>query len=508
MSVMLETTLGELVVDLYCDKCPLAAKNFLKLCKTKYYNGVLVYNVQQNFMIQTGDPSGTGRGGTSIYGMLYGEQAKYFEDEIRLPQLKHSRPGLVCMASSGENQNTSQFYITMRGEDMEFLDGKHTIFGEVAEGLDTVLKEINELYCDTDGRPYRDVRILHTYVLDDPFDDPKGIEDLIPDASPARGRPEAESVNPRLIDLEDEEDGLTAEALEERIREVEAKKRAVVLEMIGDLPDAEIKPPENVLFVCKLNPITTDEDLEIIFSRFGTGVKAEICRDPVTGDSLNYAFVEFDDVESCEEAYKKMNNALVDDRRIKVDFSQSVAKQWNRYTMRPRGSTKIKSRGAGFQERSPDASTLLSASSAARAGNGGGRNGKGSGLESGPRTSVPAPKSRWEESAAGKASHGAVEVSNRKRPASPTGYQEGRGRDSGGEAGGREGRKGRREAQGERSQRSRSRSLERIRKQIRRSGSPSRERRERRDGLRERDWRDRRERSRDRSQSRELRRRR
>ena len=65
----------------------------------------------------------------------------------------------------------------------------------------------------------------------------------------------------------------------------------------SDLPDAEIKPPENVLFVCKLNPITTDEDLEIIFSRFGNA-KAEIVRDAITGDSLNYAFVEFDDVSA------------------------------------------------------------------------------------------------------------------------------------------------------------------------------------------------------------------
>lgn len=252
------------------------------------------------------------------------------------------------MASAGgENLNTSQFYITMRDDDLEFLDGKHTIFGEVAEGLDTVLKDINELYCDTDGRPYRDVRILHTYILEDPFDDPAGLAELIPDASPLQDRPNEETVMPRLVDLVDEEDGLTASELEERIRETEAKKRAVVLEMIGDIPDAEIKPPENVLFVCKLNQITTDEDLEIIFSRFGN-VKAEIIRDPVTGDSLNYAFVEFDDVESCEEAYKKMDNALIDDRRVKVDFSQSVAKIWNKYTMRPQGGkTKITSRGVG-----------------------------------------------------------------------------------------------------------------------------------------------------------------
>jgi peptidyl-prolyl cis-trans isomerase-like 4 len=213
------------------------------------------------------------------------------------PELKHTKAGLVCMASAGENMNTSQFYITMRGEDLEvrkercgridrlvdrgwflthpfttppphhqFLDGKHTIFGEVAEGLDTVLKEMNELYCDTNGRPYRcvslpdgwrcaragrqshtidsptkpititivrDVRILHTYVLEDPFDDPPGLAEFIPDASPERDRPPEEAVKPRLTDLVDEEDGLTAEALEERIKEADAKKRAVVLEMIG-----------------------------------------------------------------------------------------------------------------------------------------------------------------------------------------------------------------------------------------------------------------------------------
>lgn len=78
-----------------------------------------------------------------------------------------------------------------------------------------------------------DVRILHTYVLEDPFDDPAGLADLIPDASPERDRPPEEAVKPRLTDLVDEEDGLTAEELEERIREAEAKKRAVVLEMIG-----------------------------------------------------------------------------------------------------------------------------------------------------------------------------------------------------------------------------------------------------------------------------------
>lgn len=105
--------------------------------------------------------------------------------------------------------------------------------------------------------------------------------------------------------------------------------------MVGDLPAADIRPPENVLFVCKLNAITTDEDLELLFSRFGEIKECEIVKDRETGDSLQYAFIEFATEEQCVEAYMKMNNVIVDDRRIKVDFSQSVAKIWNKWTMQP-----------------------------------------------------------------------------------------------------------------------------------------------------------------------------
>ena len=96
--------------------------------------------------------------------------------------------------------------------------------------------------------------------------------------------------------------------------------------MIGDIPDADAKPPESVLFVCKLNPVTTDEDLEIIFSRFGSILSCEVIRDQKTGDSLQYAFIEFENEDDCVNAYFKMDNVLIDDRRIHVDFSQSLAK--------------------------------------------------------------------------------------------------------------------------------------------------------------------------------------
>jgi len=91
--------------------------------------------------------------------------------------------------------------------------------------------------------------------------------------------------------------------------------------MMNDLPDSDIKPPDNILFVCKLNPLTNDNDLFVIFSRFGEIKSCEIIKDWKTGASLGYAFIEFMSIESCEEAYFKMNNSLIDDRRIQVDFS-------------------------------------------------------------------------------------------------------------------------------------------------------------------------------------------
>ncbi|GAY42423.1 hypothetical protein CUMW_066740, partial [Citrus unshiu] len=388
MSVLIVTSLGDIVVDLFVDKCPLTTKNFLKLCKydsirsldtqIKYYNGCLFHTVQKDFTAQTGDPTGTGTGGDSVYKFLYGEQARFFGDEIRV-DLKHAKTGTVAMASAGENLNASQFYMTLR-DNLDYLDEKHTIFGEVAEGLET-LSRINESFVDEKNRPYKNIRIKHTYILEDPFDDPAQLAELIPDASP-EGKPkdecsyvfacmhslyllevlclievtgelssflEPESIAlvadfrccDQVVDevrLEDDwvplDEQLSAAELEQVIRSKDARSSAVVLESIGDIPDADIKPPENVLFVCKLNPVTEDEDLHTIFSRFGTVVSAEIIRDFKTGDSLNYAFIEFENRQACERAYSKMDNALIDDRRIHVDFSQSVSKLWNQFRRR------------------------------------------------------------------------------------------------------------------------------------------------------------------------------
>ncbi|KAL8968419.1 MAG: hypothetical protein Q9183_002469 [Haloplaca sp. 2 TL-2023] len=141
--------------------------------------------------------------------------------------------------------------------------------------------------------------------------------------TPASNSP-ADAADPDVAEDEELDEAAQEEAQEKLRREREAKAQALTLEIVGDLPYAEVKPPENVLFVCKLNPVTEDEDLDLIFSRFGKIVSCEVIRDKRTGDSLQYAFVEFEDQKACEQAYFKMQGVLIDDHRIHVDFSQSV----------------------------------------------------------------------------------------------------------------------------------------------------------------------------------------
>jgi peptidyl-prolyl cis-trans isomerase-like 4 len=242
----------------------------------------------------------------------------------------------------------SQFFITL-GDELDSLDGKYTIFGRVAEGFD-ILEKINDAYCDEKGRPYRDIRIKHTIVLEDPFPDPAGLE--VPPQSPVPTKAQLATV--RLGEEEDDEAvGKTEEELERLRREKEARANALTLEIIGDLPFAEVTAPENILFVAKLNPATQDEDLELIFSRFGKILSCNVIRDKQTGDSLQYAFIEFEKREACEMAYFKMQDVLIDDKRIKVDFSQSTSKifsAWREGENRKRKESWMRKSGYGGAE--------------------------------------------------------------------------------------------------------------------------------------------------------------
>lgn len=310
--------------------------SFLKLCKTKYYNYSPVYNVQPDFSFQTGDPIGPeskdSDGGSSIWGLpdLQTRKATRPGDSTFVPEFipkkKHAERGTMSFATTQSKQDpdkrlaASQFLITL-GDNVDQLDGKAAIFGEVVEGFDA-LEKINTAFVDTSGRPLKDIRILHTVVLDDPFDDISGVEE--PPSSPVPSKAQLATV--RIAHDEELEENTDPESLEKLRREREARAQALTLELIGDLPFAEVTPPEQVLFVCKLNPVTQDEDLELIFSRFGKILSCEVIRDRKSGDSLQYAFIEFASKEDCERAYFKMQGVLIDDHRIHVDFSQSVSR--------------------------------------------------------------------------------------------------------------------------------------------------------------------------------------
>lgn len=132
-------------------------------------------------------------------------------------------------------------------------------------------------------------------TVDDPFEDPEGL--VVPQSAPTK--PPDNST--RIAEDEDPLATLPEEEAEEERRKQAARASALTLEMVGDLPFANVRPPENVLFVCKLNPVTRDEDLELIFSRFGTIMSCQVIRDKRTGDSLQYAFIEFDKREDAEQ---------------------------------------------------------------------------------------------------------------------------------------------------------------------------------------------------------------
>ncbi|XP_024003819.1 peptidyl-prolyl cis-trans isomerase CYP18-2 isoform X1 [Eutrema salsugineum] len=185
--VTLETSMGPFTVEMYHKHSPRTCRNFIELSRRGYYDNVLFHRIIkvcfpvsiltlrctentvikfkefdsfgidlfQDFIVQGGDPTGTGRGGQSIYGSK-------FEDEIK-PELKHTGAGILSMANAGPNTNGSQFFITLAPAPS--LDGKHTIFGRVCRGME-VIKRLGSVQTDNTDRPIHEVKILRTKVID------------------------------------------------------------------------------------------------------------------------------------------------------------------------------------------------------------------------------------------------------------------------------------------------------------------------------------------------------
>jgi len=336
-AVLIETDVGNLSVDCLAGR---VGENFVKLCKAGVYCNNLFYSISAGFVAQCGDPTGTGKGGSSIYGLV-GSGPRFLPDAVQ-PESAWRGRGLVCMASyGGPHTNASAFYLVLgEASDLRYrsLVSTATVVGRVVDGLET-LDKLSASVVDEHQRPFRDVRIRHVHVLVDPYPDPEGFERAcVPARDLERYAPREETAEERLsvLDAQGADEALDPNAREARRQALIAETNAVKLEMLGDLPSADFKPMDNVLFVCKLNPNTRSEDLELIFSRFGTVLDCEVIRDQRSHESLQYAFVEFSNKRECEEAYRKMQNVVIDDRRIKVDFSQSTRGGPGRWAMRSR----------------------------------------------------------------------------------------------------------------------------------------------------------------------------
>ncbi|UNI13548.1 Peptidylprolyl isomerase [Purpureocillium takamizusanense] len=161
--VRMETSLGDLTIELHTETAPRAVWNFIRLAQKGYYRGVAFHRNIPGFMIQGGDPSGTGKGGASIWG-------KYFNDEFDGP-LTHNARGIVSMANKGKNTNSSQFFITYKPA--PHLDRKHTIFGVIPPSppTDAVLAKMEAVPTDGSNRPLHKILIKDVVVLIDPFEE-------------------------------------------------------------------------------------------------------------------------------------------------------------------------------------------------------------------------------------------------------------------------------------------------------------------------------------------------
>ncbi|CAB3411332.1 unnamed protein product [Caenorhabditis bovis] len=161
--VTLHTTAGDIEIELWTKEAPLACRNFIQLCMEGYYKNCIFHRLVKNFILQGGDPTGTGKGGESIYG-------KPFKDEFH-QRLRFNRRGIVGMANAGRDDNGSQFFFTIGDRGAPELDKKHTVFGKVTGPTLFNMLKMTEVEVGPDDRPMTMYKITGATINNNPFDD-------------------------------------------------------------------------------------------------------------------------------------------------------------------------------------------------------------------------------------------------------------------------------------------------------------------------------------------------
>ncbi|CEP64369.1 uncharacterized protein LALA0_S11e02520g [Lachancea lanzarotensis] len=326
MSVLLETTVGDLVIDVDFEKYPVEAFNFIKQCKSGFLKYQCFYNLNKDYSIECGDAlvgnelrSSLRVHNCSIGGLLNVEKEmsdtalKSSQEYLKTRKAELGDVGyLTSLLEDKVPVVGSRFIIALADTTSPYDDT--VFFGKIAPESLPVLKLWGTKQIDTSKRPEVDIRIKVAHVLHDPFPDPNGFHKF--DVS----LPHGDVRLPPDIKVE------AGKETSEHKRAMQMRSTEMTLEILGDIPYVGIKPSERVLFVCKLNKMTRAKDLAIIFHRFGSIETIEIVHDKETGSSLGYGFIEFSHKRSCEMAFSKMDGVLIDDRRIHVDFCQSAKK--------------------------------------------------------------------------------------------------------------------------------------------------------------------------------------
>jgi cyclophilin family peptidyl-prolyl cis-trans isomerase len=176
-STMKEIPLGEIEIELYVNDAPKTTENFIKLAEKKYFNGIMFHRVSKGFVIQGGDPTGTGSGGKSIWGKEFADELNPGTPSYKAGYLR----GVVAMANRGPNTNTSQFFIMLR--DAPTMPKNYTIFGKVVSGMEVVDKiaatDIIPGMGPSDGRPVNDYVMKTVSIVQMPDGKPHARIDVI-----------------------------------------------------------------------------------------------------------------------------------------------------------------------------------------------------------------------------------------------------------------------------------------------------------------------------------------
>lgn len=319
MSVLLETTEGNLVVDLFYEKEPRACLNFLRLCDLNHYFFSPFYDIHKDQYVCSGNPNFPENGNYAANNFLnLSDRDENIAKERFLEVGESKNPldlkvgAISFLLVEGRRAIGSQFTICLSNTPQ--IPSRQLIFGKVVEGF-SVLDKINTSQIDEDQRLVNDIRITHTHILHDPF--PKCFEVSLKRKDTVPSQVQLDNMRiPQLVEAEDDD---------------VSTYHSLALEIIGDISDHKIKPSPTTLFVARLNPITTEDSLAVLFSRFGQVKGCNIIRSKKGPKGLNYAFVEFQNKTDVESAYYKFNDELdgciIDGQKVVIDFSHSVSKR-------------------------------------------------------------------------------------------------------------------------------------------------------------------------------------